>query len=142
MGVISMKFAPDDYVVGMQLNTNGDQLLVVSSKGMGKRTDISEFPTQRRGGKGIKCYKFNDKTGIVVCAKAVKSDQEIMLITAEGVIIRLKVEDIPVVGRVTSGVKLMNLEEGITIASVAEMYQEDLLLISGENTQSSTECEE
>ena len=118
-----MNLSEGDEVVGMQLNTQGDSLLIVSEKGMGKRTDISEFAIQHRGGKGVRCYKINDKTGNVIGVKAVTDESEIMMITTEGIIIQFAVKDISVIGRNTSGVKLMNIdkESDVTIASIAKV---------------------
>ena len=123
IGVRGMNLSEGDEVVGMQLNTQGDSLLIVSEKGMGKRTDISEFAIQHRGGKGVRCYKINDKTGNVIGVKAVTDESEIMMITTEGIIIQFAVKDISVIGRNTSGVKLMNIdkESDVTIASIAKV---------------------
>ena len=125
MGVRGMNLADGDEVVSMQLNTQGYYLLVVSENGMGKRTSISEFSCQNRGGKGVKCYKITEKTGNVIGAKAVNEENEIMMITTEGVIIRLQCADISILGRITSGVKLINLKEGITVASVAKVREKE-----------------
>lgn len=125
MGVRGMNLADGDEVVAMQLNSQGYYLLVVSENGMGKRTCISEFTCQNRGGKGVKCYKITEKTGNVVGAKAVNEENEIMIITTEGIIIRLQCSDISILGRITSGVKLMNLQEGITVASVAKVREKE-----------------
>ena len=124
MGVIGMNLSYDDEVVAMQLNTQGTQLLLVSEYGMGKCTNIEEFTPQHRGGKGIKCYKITEKTGNVVAAKAVNSDNEVMLITTEGIIIRLQCSDISNLGRITSGVKLINLDEGIKVATIAKVRKQ------------------
>jgi DNA gyrase subunit A len=110
MGVIGMTLTGDDQIIGMQLNTQGEFLLFVSENGLGKRTEMDEFSVQRRGGKGVKCYKITEKTGDVIGLKAVNEDNEVMLITNEGIIIRLMVSDISVLGRITSGVKLMNID--------------------------------
>lgn len=110
MGVIGMTLTGDDEVVGMQLNTQGQYLLFVSEKGLGKRTDMNEFTVQHRGGKGVKCYKITEKTGDVVGVKAVNEENEIILITTEGIIIRLLVSDISILGRITSGVKLISID--------------------------------
>ncbi|MDF2942817.1 MAG: gyrA [Herbinix sp.] len=110
MGVIGMTLTGDDQIIGMQLNTQGEYLLFVSENGLGKRTVMDEFSVQRRGGKGVKCYKITEKTGDVIGVKAVNDDNEVMLITTEGIIIRLVVSDISVLGRITSGVKLMNID--------------------------------
>lgn len=125
MGVIGMNIASDDEVIGMQLNTQGEHLLFVSEKGMGKRTHIDEFSVQRRGGKGVKCYKITEKTGYVVGVKAVNNDNEIMIITTEGIIIRLTVNDISVLSRITSGVKLINLGDDVTVASIAKIRESE-----------------
>lgn len=132
MGVWGMNLSFDDEVIGMQLNTQGEELLLVSEFGMGKRTSIEEFGIQHRGGKGVKCYKITEKTGNVVGAKAVHEDQEVMLITNEGIIIRIEVSGISVLGRITSGVKLMNLDhtKDIVVASIAKVRKEET---SGEN---------
>ena len=123
MGVIGMKLDEDDEVIGMQMDSQGETLLVVSANGIGKRTDISEFPVQRRSGKGIRCYKIVEKTGDLVGAKLVHEDHDIMMITNEGIIIRISVKDISVLGRNTSGVKLMNIDTDTNtyIASIAKV---------------------
>ena len=123
MGVIGMKFDEGDQVIGMQMDSQGECLLVVSANGMGKRTPIEEFTPQYRGGKGVRCYKIVDKTGDLVGAKLVHDDHDIMLITTEGIIIRMSVSDISVIGRNTSGVKLMNIDHDsdISVASVAKV---------------------
>ena len=121
MGVIGMNLNDEDEIVGMQLDTQGDALLIVSENGLGKRTDISEFTTQYRGGKGVKCYKINDRSGNVIGVKAVDDTREIMLITDEGIIIRMQVADISKLGRITTGVKLMNLDENVKVAKVAKV---------------------
>ena len=123
MGVIGMNLSPSDEIIGMQLQSQGDSLLFVSEKGMGKRTYLDEFNIQYRGGKGVKCYKINDKTGDLVGVKAVNDDHEIMMITTEGIIIQLRMEDISTLGRITSGVKLMNLDENVTIAQIAKVRE-------------------
>lgn len=123
MGVIGMKFDKDDEVVGMQVDTQGECLLVVSENGMGKRTPIGEFKPQKRGGRGVLCYKIVDKTGCLIGAKLVHDDHDIMMITTEGIIIRLSVADISIIGRNTSGVKLMNIDQeaNISVASIAKV---------------------
>ena len=110
MGVIGMNLSYDDEVVAMQLNTQGTHMLIVSEYGMGKRTDIDEFTVQHRGGKGIKCYKITEKTGNVVAAKAVNEDTEVMIINTEGIIIQLMVSEVSVLGRITSGVKMIEMD--------------------------------
>ena len=125
MGVRGINLTDGDEVVAMQLNTQGHYLLVVSENGMGKRTSISEFTTQNRGGKGVKCYKITEKTGNVIGAKAVNEENEIMMITTEGIIIRLQCADISILGRITSGVKLINLSDGVTVASFAKVREKE-----------------
>ena len=125
MGVRGINLADRDEVIGMQLVTQGSDLLIVSEKGMGKRTLISEFVTQNRGGKGVKCYKITEKTGNVVGIKAVDEDDEIMIINTEGIVIRMLISGISVLGRVTSGVKLINLKDGDLVASIAKVRDEE-----------------
>lgn len=121
MGVRGMNLSDRDEVIAMQISIQGEELLIVSEKGMGKRTKMDEFTVQNRGGKGVKCYKITEKTGNVVGMKAVDEENEIMIINTEGIIIRMKCSDISLLGRVTSGVKLINLPEGETVASVAKV---------------------
>ena len=125
MGVIGMRFDEDDEVIGMQMESQGEHLLVVSENGMGKRTLISEFNAQNRGGKGVVCYKVTEKTGYLIGAKLVSDGREIMLITTEGIVIRMSVDDISVIGRNTSGVKLMNIDQDsdIKVASIAKVRE-------------------
>ena len=123
MGVIGMNLSEGDEVIGMQLNTQGSALLIVSEYGMGKRTSMDEFTPQRRGGKGVKCYKILEKTGNVVGVKAVDEDSEVMIITTQGIVIRLEVKDISELGRITSGVKLINMADDITVASIAKVRE-------------------
>ena len=125
MGVIGMNLTDQDEIVGMQVRSQGEYLLVVSEKGLGKRTDMDEFTVQNRGGKGVKCYKITDKTGNVVGAKAVNEDNEVMLITTEGIIIRIPCNGISIMGRITSGVKLMNVDsENVSVASIAKVREQ------------------
>lgn len=123
MGVIGMNLDDGDEIVGMQLDSQGNSLLIVSEKGMGKRTALDEFTVQKRGGKGVKCYKISEKTGNVVGVKAVNDDHEIMMITTEGVIIQMAVNDISMIGRNTSGVKMINLDEGVIVAKIAKVRE-------------------
>ena len=123
MGVRGMNLMDRDEVVAMQLSCQGYYLLVVSENGMGKRTSISEFTVQNRGGKGVKCYKITEKTGNVVGAKAVNEENEIMLINTEGIIIRMECSGISVNGRIASGVKLIDLKQGVTVASIAKVRE-------------------
>ncbi len=123
MGVIGMNLSDGDEIIGMQLDHQGDSLLIVSENGMGKRTFLNEFTVQKRGGKGVKCYKITEKTGDVVGVKAVNDDHEIMMITDAGVIIQLRMEDISTLGRITSGVKMINLDEGVKVAKIAKVRE-------------------
>ncbi|EOS27338.1 DNA gyrase, A subunit [Lachnospiraceae bacterium 3-1] len=142
MGVIGMNLSDRDEVVGMQMNTQGEYLLIASEKGLGKLTRMDEFTPQNRGGKGVKCYKITEKTGNIVGVKAVNQENEIMMITTEGIIIRMKVEGISVLGRVTSGVKLMNLDEDITVASIAKVREDQSLMEETNKDELLTEEEE
>lgn len=123
MGVIGMNLSDGDEIVGMQLDHQGDSLLIVSENGMGKRTYLDEFTVQKRGGKGIKCYKITEKTGDVVGVKAVDDEHEIMMITTEGIIIQLRMEDISTLGRITSGVKMINLDDNVKVARIAKVRE-------------------
>ena len=118
-----MNLDHEDEVIGMQMNTQGEKLLVVTEKGMGKKTNIGEFTLQRRGGKGLKCYKITEKTGKVVGVKAVNEDHEVMMITTEGIIIQLRCDEISTYGRIASGVKLINLKGDVTVAKLAKVRQ-------------------
>lgn len=121
MGVRGMNLSDGDEVIGMQMSSQGKYMLTVSEKGMGKLTEMEEFTKQNRGGKGVKCYKITEKTGNVVGMKAVDEDSEIMIINTEGIVIRMKCSDISVYGRITSGVKLINLHGNDKVASVAKV---------------------
>ena len=123
MGVIGMNLDDGDEIIGMQLDHQGDSLLIVSENGMGKRTYLDEFTVQKRGGKGVKCYKITEKTGYVVGVKAVDDDHEIMMITTAGTIIQLRVAEISKLGRITSGVKLINLDDGVKVAQIAKVRE-------------------
>jgi len=120
-GVKGIELDDDDEVIGMQLDHQGDSLLFVSENGIGKRTKIEDFKIQHRGGKGLKCYKITDKTGEVVGVKAVTDDHEIMMITTQGIIIQIRMSDIKEISRITSGVKLMELKNGVKIAKIAKV---------------------
>ena len=141
MGVRGMNLSDRDEVIAMQMSTQGSDLLIVSEKGMGKRTSLEEFTTQNRGGKGVKCYKITEKTGNVVGMKAVNEDNEVMIINTEGIIIRMQCADISALGRVTSGVKLINLAEGDTVASVAKVRKASAE-IDGEKVEISEDDDE
>jgi len=125
IGVRGINLDDNDEVIAMQLERQGTELLIVSENGMGKRTSVDEFSVQNRGGKGVKCYKINEKTGNVVGVKAVTDGQEIMMITNEGIIIQLEVSEISKLGRITSGVKLMDLEKkkNVRIVSIAKVRE-------------------
>ena len=135
MGVIGMNLADQDEVVAMQLDCQGTHLLIVSEKGMGKLTKMDEFTPQNRGGKGVKCYKITDKTGYVVGAKAVNMENEVMIISTEGIIIRMMCDDISVLGRITSGVKLMNLSDSASVASIAKVRESSVKIEETEEAE-------
>ena len=140
MGVIGMNLTDQDKVVAMQVHTQGEYLLVVSENGLGKRTSMDEFNAQNRGGKGIKCYKITEKTGNVIGAKAVNEENEVMLITNEGIIIRIPCNGISIVGRIASGVKLMNVDsDNVVVASIAKVRGQD---DSGEEVPDQEESEQ
>ena len=139
MGVIGMTIDDTDEIVAMQLDTQGAKLLIVSENGLGKRTEISEFTTQHRGGKGVKCYKIVEKTGLVIGAKSVNDNNEIMLITKAGIIIRMAVESISTLGRITSGVKLMNVDGDNVIAKIAKVREDDKAAVEEETDENADE---
>ena len=146
MGVRGINLLDGDEVVGMQICTQGDYLLVVSENGMGKRTPMAEFTVQLRGGKGVKCYKITEKTGNLIGSKAVNEDNEIMMITTEGIIIRTPCSGISVMGRITSGVKLMDVDGEIKVASIAKVRDkeasEETSVSEKENETASEETKE
>ena len=123
MGVRGMNLDADDEIIGMQLDSQGDSLLIVSEKGYGKRTALGDFKVQNRGGKGVKCYKITEKTGFVVGVKAVNDEHEIMMITNAGTIIQLRMSEIGIHGRITSGVKMINLDEKVLVAGIAKVRE-------------------
>ena len=125
MGVIGMNLDEDDEIVGMQIDTQGDSLLFASENGMGKRTDLSEFKVQNRGGKGVKCYNVTRKTGYLIGVKAVTDEHEIMMINSAGIIIQIRACDFSKIGRITSGVKMMNLDEGVKVVKIAKVRGSD-----------------
>ena len=137
MGVIGMNLDDGDEVVGMQLKSQGESLLIVTENGMGKRTDISEFNLQRRGGKGLKCYKITERTGFVIGVKSVNEDHEVMLITDKGIIIQIRANDVSNIGRITMGVKIMNLDENSKIVKIAKVRDK----IEGEEDMEETKGE-
>ncbi len=123
MGVRGMMLSDTDEIIGMQLDSQGDSLLVVSEKGYGKRTKLEDFRLQNRGGKGLKCYKIMEKTGYVIGVKAVNDDHEIMMITTAGTLIQLRMSEISIYSRITSGVKMINLDKGVTVAKIAKVRE-------------------
>ena len=144
MGVIGMNLTDGDEIVGMQLDHQGDSLLIVSEKGMGKRTVLDEFHVQKRGGRGVKCYKITDKTGYVLGVKAVTDEHEIMMITTEGIIIQIQMKDVNTYGRITSGVKLINLNNNVLLAKIAKVREKvnesgEVEAIDYETTEEDTE---
>lgn len=145
MGVIGMNLEDGDEIIGMQTDVQGDYFLFVSENGLGKLTALREFAVQHRGGKGVRCYKINEKTGSVIGMKAVFAGYEVMLITTEGIIIRMGVENISRLGRNTSGVKLMNLDENVKVASVAKVHsrivEEELQKLEGNEKETISEEE-
>ena len=124
MGVKGMNLADGDSVIGMQVADENGELLFVSEMGMGKKTAMSEFKDQNRGGKGIRCYRVNAKTGNLAGVKVYKEGYELMLITTEGTVIRMKTDTIPVLGRDTSGVKLMQVDQENVKVSSIELIEE------------------
>ena len=146
IGVKGINLDEGDEVVGMQIDTQGESLLLVTENGIGKRTSLDKFRVQKRGGKGLRCYKLNEKTGYVVGVKAVNDDHEIMMITNEGIIIQIRMSDLRELGRVTSGVKLMDLAENVKIAKIAKVrddISEDEAVINADTANESeyTEAE-
>jgi DNA gyrase subunit A len=142
MGVIGMNLVEGDEVIAMQKASQGDSVMIVSEKGLGKCTLTTEFTPQNRGGKGVKCYKITEKSGNLVGVKAVGVEDEVMLINTEGIIIRIKVVDTALLGRVTSGVKLINLKEGVTVASIAKVREDKTLITDSEEVTEESETEE
>ncbi|WP_300282984.1 DNA gyrase subunit A [Peptacetobacter sp.] len=125
MGVKGITLAEGDTVVSMSLDSEGTDMLVVSENGFGKRTDLEEYRSQIRAGKGIKTYNISEKTGSIVGAEMVSEEDEMMIINSDGVLIRIKVDEISIFGRVTSGVKLMNVDEEVNIVSIAKVTTDD-----------------
>ena len=142
MGVIGMNLSDGDKIIAMQMASQGDSVMIVSEKGLGKCTLISEFTAQNRGGKGIKYYKITEKTGNLIGVKSVHKDDEIMLITTEGIIIRIKVNETALLGRITSGVKLIDLKDDVTVASVARVVEDKSLIPPESETAQSEKSEE
>ena len=145
MGVYGMKLRAGDEIIGMQLAHQGETLLFVSEKGFGKRTRLSEFKVQNRAGIGLKCYKIVEKTGNLIGVKAVNDEHEIMMITDEGIIIQIAMTDVSIYGRDTSGVKRMNLDEGVHIAKIAKVRDDVAdsgVEAEGEETDENPEIED
>ena len=141
MGVIGMNLSDGDEVIAMQMASQGDSIMIVSERGLGKCTLISEFTAQNRGGKGIKYYKITEKSGNLIGVKSVHKEDEIMLITTEGIIIRIKVDETALLGRITSGVKLINLKDDITVASVARVVEDKSLMPPEQDAAEEEEAE-
>ncbi len=136
MGVIGMNLTDGDKVIAMQIDKQGESVMIVSENGLGKCTKIEEFTAQNRGGKGVKCYKITEKSGNLVGVKSVGLEDELMLINTEGIIIRIRVADTALLGRVTSGVKLINLSNDVKVASIAKVIEDKSLM---QNTDDETE---
>ena len=122
-GVKGMSLSEDDEIVGMQIDTQGDDLLIATENGLGKRTRFSEFRLQYRGGKGIKCYKITERTGELVGVKAVTDDSQLLMITSAGIIIQIRMNEVSTVGRITQGVKLINLDPGVKVVKIAKVRE-------------------
>ena len=144
MGVRGISLDADDEVIGMQKLSQGDYVLVVSEKGMGKLTHVDEFKAQKRGGKGLHCYRITEKTGKLVGFKLTSKEREIMLITNEGVIIRMSLKDAKDIGRNTSGVKFMNIdpESNTVIASIAKVRESTTEAYEAELAETEADAEE
>ena len=146
MGVKGIHLGKDDIVISMQMSSQGEKILLVTENGMGKRTLISEFNVQNRGGKGVKCYKITEKTGDLVGAKIVTDENDVMIITTEGIIIRTSCDGISTLGRVTSGVKVINLnyDNNVKVASMTEVQKEEFddEDPEGENPEETEETED
>ncbi|MCE4735368.1 DNA gyrase subunit A [Clostridioides difficile] len=125
MGVKGITLSKEDFVVSMNLCSKGTDVLVVSKNGFGKRTNIEEYRSQIRAGKGIKTYNISEKTGTIVGADMVNEDDEIMIINSDGVLIRIRVNEISLFGRVTSGVKLMKTNDEVNVVSIAKINIEE-----------------
>ncbi len=123
-GVRAINLSEDDCVIGVAVPHDDEQILVATQNGLGKRTKVEEFKSQKRGGKGLKLYKTTDKTGDVVAVTSVTEEQGLLMITSEGVIIRIKVNQISSVGRYAQGVKLINLKEGVQVVCMEKVAEE------------------
>ena len=120
-GVRGISLSDEDEVVAMQIDTQGDSLLFATENGMGKRTLMDEFRPQKRGGMGLKCYQITKKTGKLIGCKAVTEEHEVMMINTAGIIIQLRASDFKPIGRITQGVKMMNLDEGVKVVQIAKV---------------------
>ena len=140
-GRTTMNLTAGDEVIAMQMASQGESVMIVSENGLGKCTRINEFTTQNRGGKGVKCYKITEKSGNLIGVKSVVKDDELMLITTEGIIIRIRVNDTALLGRVTSGVKLIDLKSGVTVASIARVVEDKSLMPPEEEATEENETE-
>ena len=125
-GVRAIKLRENDYVVSAGVVDESLKVLNVTENGFGKRTDVSEFNLQKRGGMGVKIHNITDKTGKINGTLMVVEDEEIMIITSEGIIIRLRVNDISCIGRTSQGVKLINLDEGVKVAGIAKIAADQI----------------
>ncbi|MCD8014619.1 MAG: DNA gyrase subunit A [Lachnospiraceae bacterium] len=144
MGVVGMSLMDGDEIIGMQLDVQGEYLLIASEHGMGKLTEVSEFKKQGRGGKGVRCYKITEKTGNVVGVKAVNREDGIMMISTGGIIIQMPCENISIYGRTASGVKLMNLDtdpETGSMDKVASITKVKIVADADGNKQAKSENE-
>ena len=133
MGVRGMNLDPEDFMIAMQTSSMGEAVMIVSEKGLGKCTRIDEFNVQNRGGKGVKYYKITEKSGNVIGVKSVGKDDEVMLITTEGIIIRIEVMDTALLGRITTGVKLIDVKDDVNVASIAKVVEDKSLIPPEEN---------
>lgn len=124
-GVRGIKLSDGDYVVGMSAASEGDDLLVVTENGFGKKTPLTEYKTQTRGGKGVTTYRISDATGNIAGITVVSESDDIMLITSEGVVIRMKTREISRIGRLTKGVRLMRLDDNVSVVSIARTDEEE-----------------
>jgi DNA gyrase subunit A len=120
-GVRGINLSEGDEVVGMQIDTQGDSLLFATENGMGKRTLMSDFRPQNRGGLGLKCYQITGRTGRLIGVKAVTEEHEVMMINTAGIIIQLRASDFKPIGRITQGVKMMNLDDGVKVVQIAKV---------------------
>ncbi len=140
-GVKAIKLDEDDFVIGAEIVDADHKVLIVSEKGFGKCTEINNFRIQSRGGKGLKAYKITEKTGNIIGLAMVKDTEELIMVTSEGIVIRIRIKDISTVGRVAQGVKLINLDEGVTVMSMDKITEDNVYEVSSE-TEETEETEE